>query len=57
MSGAFTDRFRYVMRRIFRRKRDKIIEGCRELHKEELHRLYYQIKTRTIRVAAHVAHM
>jgi hypothetical protein len=51
-----------VLRRIFGRKRDEIIEGCRKLLNEVLHSLYslpscYQIKARSIRVKGHVARM
>jgi hypothetical protein len=52
-----------VLRRIFLRKRDKVIGDWRKLHNEELHNLYSsqniirQIKSRKIRWAGHVARM
>lgn len=36
---------------------DETTGSYRELHMEELHRLHYQMKTMTIRVAGHVAHI
>jgi hypothetical protein len=50
-----------VLRRIFRPKRDEIIEGWRKLHSEELYNLYSSpniikmIKSRRTRPAGHVA--
>jgi hypothetical protein len=52
-----------MLRRIFEPKSDKIIEGCRKLHNEERHNLYYSpniirlIKPRRIQLAGHVAYM
>jgi hypothetical protein len=50
-----------VLRRIFRSKRDEVMEDWRKLHKEELHNLYSSssmitmIKSRRMRWAGHVA--
>jgi hypothetical protein len=52
-----------VLRRIFRPKRDEVIEGWTTLHNEELHNLYSSpniirmIKSRRMRWAGHVVHM
>jgi hypothetical protein len=52
-----------VLRRIFRLKRDEVIEEWRKLHNEELHDLYCSpnvvrvIKLRRMRWAGHVARM
>jgi hypothetical protein len=50
-----------VLRRIFGKKRDEVIEGRRKLHNEELHNVYCSpsilriIKSRRMRLAGHVA--
>jgi hypothetical protein len=52
-----------VLRRIFRPKRDKVIEEWRKFHNEELNDLYSSptilqvIKSRRLRWAGHVARM
>jgi hypothetical protein len=52
-----------VLRRIFGPKGDEMVEGWRNLHKEELHNLYTSpsiirmIKSRRMRWASHVAQM
>jgi hypothetical protein len=52
-----------VLRRIFGPKRDEETGGWRELHNEELHKLYSSpriirmIKSRRVRWAGHVAQM
>ncbi|PNF20437.1 hypothetical protein B7P43_G08118 [Cryptotermes secundus] len=52
-----------LLRRIFRRKRDEVTGGWREMHNEELHNLYSSpsiirmIKSRRMRWAGHVAKM
>jgi hypothetical protein len=57
---VFEDR---VLKGIFGPKMDEVIGGCRKLHNEELHNLYYSpsiiriIKSRRIRWAGHVARM
>jgi hypothetical protein len=50
-----------VLRRIFGPQRDEVMGGCRKLHIEELHNLYFSpsiirmIKSRKMRWAGHVA--
>jgi hypothetical protein len=57
---AFENR---VLRRIFAPKRDKVMEGWRKLHNEEIHNLYSSpsmirmIKSWRIRWAGHVVWM
>jgi hypothetical protein len=57
---VFENRF---LRRIFGPKRDGVTGGCRELHTEKLHNLYYSpsiiriIKLRRMGWAGHVAQM
>jgi hypothetical protein len=52
-----------LLRRISGPKREKVAEGCRRLHNEELRNLYTSpnvirvIKSRRIRVVMHVASM
>jgi hypothetical protein len=52
-----------ILRRIFGRKRDEVIEDRRKLHNEERHDLYsplkimWVIKSRIMRWAGHVARM
>jgi hypothetical protein len=52
-----------ILRRIFGLKRDEVTGEWRKLDNEELHNLYSspniirQIKSRTMRLAGHVAHM
>jgi hypothetical protein len=52
-----------VLRRIFGPKRDRVPEGCRKLHNEDLHNLYSSpsiiriIKLRRMRWAGHVERM
>jgi hypothetical protein len=52
-----------VLMRIFRPKRDRVTGGWRNLHNEELHKLYSSpsiiriIKSRRMRWAGHVARM
>jgi hypothetical protein len=52
-----------VLGRIFGQKRDEVAEGCRQLHNEELHKLYSSpsimrmAKSRSMRWAGHVARM
>jgi hypothetical protein len=38
-----------VLRRLFGDKRDKVIEGWRKLHNEELHNLYTSANIRTVK--------
>jgi hypothetical protein len=52
-----------MLRRIFGPKKDKIVEGYRNLHNEELHNLYpapniiRKIKSRKMRWVGHAARM
>jgi hypothetical protein len=50
-----------MLRRIFGQKRDKVMEGWRKLHNEELHNLYSlpirMIKSKRMRWTGHVAQM
>ena len=56
-------RIKYVLRKIFRAKRDEIIRKCIKLHNAELHVLYSSpniirnLKSRQPRWAGHVARM
>jgi hypothetical protein len=51
-----------VLRRIFGPKRDEVTGGCRRLHKDELHNVHSSninrmMKSRSMRLAGHVARM
>jgi hypothetical protein len=52
-----------VLRGLFGPKREEVIGGCRELHNEELHKLYFShniigmMKSRRMRWEWHVAYM
>jgi hypothetical protein len=52
-----------MLRRIFRWKRDEVIDCWRKLHNEELHILYFwtnmikMVKSRKVEWEGHVAHM
>jgi hypothetical protein len=54
---------KWILRRIFSRKRNKIMGDWRKLHDEELHNLYFspnaieKLKSRRMRRIGHVARM